>query len=105
MILITIDELCGDSAASIASKTGDKVYNLNFDENIPFNEIDIMIIYGTEEDWELLDKLSDLKWIQVFQTVIVAAPLEKIKKRNILITNDRDIKRAPMSGYVISMIV
>src|SRR5699024_3328701 len=105
MILITIDELCGDSAASIASKTGDKVYNLNFDENIPFNEIDIMITYGTEEDWELLDKLSDLKWIQVFQTGIEAAPLEKIKKRNILLTNVRDIYGAPMSEYAMSLIL
>lgn len=105
MILITVDELRGQIADSIASISGEKVYNLNFDESIPFEKIDIMITYGSETDWELLNKLPNLKWIQVFQTGIEGAPLETIEQRNILLTNVRDIYGAPMSEYAMSLIL
>jgi len=105
LILITIDELYGSYSNSIANITGDIVYNLNNDKDIPFNKIDIMITYGSKKDWELLEKLPNLKWIQVFQTGIESAPLKIIESKDITLTNVRDIYGAPMSEYAMSLIL
>lgn len=109
MLLLTIDELQQDKDKidRITNIIGGKVYHLRGKEEIPYENIEIMITYGISEDWELinLDKLVNLKWIQVFQTGIEQVPVEEIEKRNILLTNVRGIYGAPMSEYVMSLIL
>src|SRR5699024_3600128 len=91
----------------IRNIVGKDVYLLRGNEEIPYEDIEIMITYGIDEDWSLidLDKLPNLKWIQVFQTGIEQVPIKEIEKRNIKLTNVRGIYGTPMSEYVMSLIL
>lgn len=105
MILITIDELQGDKQKQIEEIAGEKTYVHYLDKEIPYEEIEIMITYGLESDWEVLEHLPNLKWIQIFQTGIEHVPLRRIKEKGIKITNVRDIYGPPMAEYVMSLIL
>lgn len=107
MVLLTIDELQGEKMEEIRNIVGKDVYLLRGNEEIPYEDIEIMITYGIDEDWGLidLDKLPNLKWIQVFQTGIEQVPIKEIEKRNIKLTNVRGIYGTPMSEYVMSLIL
>lgn len=52
-----------------------------------------------------MNKLPNLKWIQVFQTGIEQVPIKEIEKRNIKLTNVRGIYNVPMAEYVMSLIL
>jgi phosphoglycerate dehydrogenase-like enzyme len=105
LILITIDELQGDKRNQIEEITGGKAYLMYLDDNIPYDEIEIMISYGLKEDWATLDEMPNLKWIQIFQTGIEHVPLDRINERNIALTNVRNIYGTPISEYVMSLIL
>ena len=107
MVLLTIDELQGEKAKEIGRIAGKEVYLLRGNREIPFEEIEIIVTYGLQEDWELIDfdKLTNLKWIQVFQTGIEQVPIKEIEKRNIRLTNVRNIYGKPMSEYVMSLVL
>src|SRR5699024_2456918 len=66
---------------------------------------EIMITYGLQQDWQVLHRLSNLKWIQIFQTGIEFVPLERINKQDILLTNIRNIYGTAISEYVMSIIL
>lgn len=107
MVLLTIDELQGEKMEKIQNIVGREVYLLRGNKEIPYEDIEIMITYGLDEDWELIDfnKLTKLKWVQVFQTGIEQVPINEIEKRNIRLTNVRGIYGTPMSEYVMSLIL
>lgn len=105
MILITINECWGSYGEKIEEIAGGKVYFLNQNESIPFEDIEMMITYGLQEDWQILDQLPNLKWIQIFQTGIEYAPLKIIEERGILLTNVRGIYGTAISEYVMSIIL
>lgn len=107
MVLLTIDEMQGEKAEEIGRIAGKEVYLLRGNKKIPFEDIEIIVTYGVDEDWELIDfeQLPNLKWIQVFQTGIEQVPIEEIAKRNIKLTNVRNIYGSPMSEYVMSIIL
>lgn len=104
-VLITIDELPTDKIEKIQSIAGEETFILGKDEEIPYEDIKIMITYGFEVQPDFLDKLPNLKWIQVFQTGIEHIPLEEVAKRNIILTNVRGIYGTGMSEYVMSIIL
>lgn len=52
MILLTIDELEDEKIKEIESIARSKVYLLRGNEEIPYEDIEIMITYGIDEDWE-----------------------------------------------------
>src|SRR5690625_4141250 len=107
MILLTIDELQDEEIRDIEETTGKSVFLLQDNKQIPYEEIEIMITYGIEENWKMieLDKLVNLKWIQIVQTGIEQVPLKEIEKRGIKLTNVRGIYGQPMSEYVMSLIL
>lgn len=107
MILLTIDELQESEIKDIEEVTGQEVILFTGKTDIPYEEIEIMITYGLKENWEALDldKLKNLKWIQIFQTGIEQVPLKEIEKRGIKLTNVKDIYGQPMSEYVLSLIL
>ncbi|MGM8364517.1 NAD(P)-dependent oxidoreductase [Virgibacillus sp. W0181] len=107
MVLLTIDELQDEKVKEIESITGKEVHLLRGEKDILYEAIEIMITYGIDEDWELIDfdKLPNLKWIQVFQTGIEQVPIQEIEERNIRLTNVRNIYGSPMSEYVMSIIL
>lgn len=105
VILITIDELQGKYGKEIENISGGPTYFSNQHPNIPYEEIEIMITYGLQDDWCVLDQLPNLKWIQIFQTGIEFAPLEKIEQRLIQLTNVRDIYGTAISEYVMSIVL
>lgn len=73
--------------------------------NAPLEDVEILITYGDQVNKETLDQMKSLKWIQVFQSGIESLPMEEISKRNILLTNIRDIHGIPMAEYVLSMVL
>src|SRR5699024_8972840 len=83
----------------------EKVYNINTDKNIPYEDIEVMITYGLEKDWKLLDQLINLKWIQFFKTGVEQVPIDILRKRNIQLTNVRNIYGEPMSEYTMSLVL
>ena len=105
MIYITIDEMQGEIQQEIEQMTGLKSFIKGADDQIPYDEIEMMITYGLKEDWIHLNEMTNLKWIQVFQTGIEHVPLEAIKSRGIPMTNVRNIYGEPISEYVMSIIL
>src|SRR5699024_3737611 len=107
VILLTIDELKTEKIEEIKHIAGEEVYLLRGDKEIPYEDIKIIITYGIEEDWELINfnELPNLEWIQIFQTGIEKVPMDEIEKRGIKLTNVRNIYGKPMSEYVMSLIL
>jgi len=107
VILLTIDELKTEKIEEIKHIAGEEVYLLCGDKEIPYEDIKIIITYGIEEDWELINfnELPNLEWIQIFQTGIEKVPMDEIEKRGIKLTNVRNIYGKPMSEYVMSLIL
>lgn len=69
------------------------------------SKAEILITYGTDLSEELLSKAPSLKWIMVIAAGIDALPFEALYKRNILVTSAKGIHKAPMSEYVIFMLM
>lgn len=107
MILLTIDELQEAEIKEIEEATGKKVFLLQDYDTIPYEEIEIMISYGLKENWKALDldRMKNLKWVQIFQTGIEQVPLKEIERRGIKLTNVKDIYGQPMSEYALSLIL
>lgn len=69
------------------------------------SEAEILITYGTDLSEELLSKAPFLKWVMVIAAGIDALPFEALYRRNILVTSAKGIHKAPMSEYVIFMLM
>src|SRR5690625_1595145 len=64
-----------------------------------------MITYGFDIQPIFLDKMPQLRWIQVFQTGIEHIPLQEVQLRNITFTNVKGIYGTPLSEYVMSIVL
>lgn len=74
-------------------------------DDIPLEQIEVLITYGFDINNELLNRLSSLRWVQVFQTGVEHIPMKELEKRNIILTNVRGIYGIPISEYVMSFIL
>src|SRR5699024_1626255 len=69
------------------------------------SKAEVLITYGTDLSEELLSKASSLKWIMVIAAGIDGLPFGALHKRNILVTSAKGIHKAPMSEYVVFMLM
>lgn len=107
MILVTIQDMPTEIVKEIEEKTLRKVVRASesLTEDIPFSEIEILITYGRDVIESNLDKLTSLKWIQIYQTGVEKLPLSQLIKREILVTNIKGIYGTAMSEYVMSKVL
>lgn len=107
MILITIDEMPEEHINRIKQISQMPVYVERDLEasSVPLEKVEILITYGGGINSDLLDRMSTLKWIQVFQTGVEHIPLEEVHKRGITLTNVKGIYGTPMSEYVMSLVL
>lgn len=68
-------------------------------------DMDVLITYGEDVDEETIDQALRLKWISVMSAGIEKLPFEKIRERNILVTNARGIHAIPMAEYAMGMML
>lgn len=69
------------------------------------NQVEIFITYGEDITIQLLDRMPNLKWIQVISAGIELIPLQELASKQILMTNARGIHRIPMAEYTIGMML
>ncbi|HET7579482.1 MAG TPA: D-2-hydroxyacid dehydrogenase [Bacillales bacterium] len=107
MLLLTIDEFSDEQFHRLSALNRDRPTHLAADltsTSLPLEETEILITYGFDVTKENLDRMPNLKWIQVFQAGIEHIPLDELHKRGILLTNVKGIHGIPMAEYVMSMI-
>lgn len=108
MLLITIDELSKqqvDHLSRINQLMPARLEsNLNH-PSLPLEKVEILITYGFDVKKETLERMSSLRWIQVFQSGIDHIPLQEVNDRRIILTNVRGIHRIPMAEYVMSVVL
>lgn len=68
-------------------------------------EMDILITYGEDVSEEVLSNAPHLKWVMVIAAGIDKLPFEDLHKRGILVTSAKGIHKAPMSEYVLFMML
>jgi len=68
-------------------------------------ESEILISYGDGIDEKLVNKLPNLKWIQVLSAGLNLLPHKLILDRRIKLTNVGGIHKIPMAEYVMSVIL
>lgn len=91
----------------IATFTGKEVFEFHKADNLNLAEVEILITYGVQRDWQALDlnELKRLQWVQIFQTGVENLPFAQLHEKNITVTNVKGIYGTPISEYVISHIL
>ncbi|WP_028593732.1 D-2-hydroxyacid dehydrogenase [Paenibacillus assamensis] len=66
---------------------------------------EVLISYSTGLSEELLSKMPNLTWIQVFSSGVDALPLSTIANRNITVTNARGAHKVPMAEFAFGLML
>lgn len=67
--------------------------------------ITILITYGMDLTKEILDTLTEVKWIMVASAGVDKMPLQQLGERGILVTNVSGIHKTPMAESVLAHIL
>ncbi|HET7616671.1 MAG TPA: D-2-hydroxyacid dehydrogenase [Bacillales bacterium] len=108
MLLVTIDEVSEKQLHSLKKIVGDNEVKLETSlesSKLPLRDTEIWITYGFDVTAENLDRMPDLKWIQVFQSGVEHIPFEELEKRDIKLTNVKGIHGVPMAEHVMSIVL
>ncbi|MGG0643423.1 D-2-hydroxyacid dehydrogenase [Sporosarcina gallistercoris] len=68
-------------------------------------KVTILVTYGSDLTEEILEQLTDLKWVMVASAGVDKMPLEKLGERAILVTNVSGIHKTPMAESVLAHIL
>ncbi|REB05326.1 D-2-hydroxyacid dehydrogenase [Sporosarcina sp. BI001-red] len=68
-------------------------------------KVTILVTYGSDLTEEILDQLTELKWVMVASAGVDKMPLEKLGERGILVTNVSGIHKTPMAESVLAHIL
>ncbi|KAE9634485.1 D-2-hydroxyacid dehydrogenase [Defluviitalea raffinosedens] len=68
-------------------------------------DAEVFVTFGFDTTAYLIEKMKNLKWIQSMSTGIDMLPFEKLKERNILLTNVTGIHGIPIAEYVMAVIL
>lgn len=66
---------------------------------------DILVTYGSDLNKEVLDQLTQLKWVMVASAGVDQLPLQELGQRDILVTNVSGIHKTPMAETVLAHIL
>lgn len=66
---------------------------------------EVFVTFGSRLNEDLLQKAHQLKWIMVLSAGVDRLPFNKIKEKNIIVTNTRGIHKTQMAEYAISMLL
>lgn len=69
------------------------------------SDAEVLITYGEDVKDHHIDMAKQLKWIMVISAGVDQLPFEKIRQRNILVTNAKGIHAKPMAEYTLGMIL
>ncbi|WP_058485780.1 D-2-hydroxyacid dehydrogenase [Defluviitalea phaphyphila] len=68
-------------------------------------EAEVFLTYGFDTDNSVIDNMPNLKWLHCMSTGIDKLPFDKLKEKNILLTNVTGIHGIPISEYVMGVIL
>lgn len=107
MILSTIQTFNKSEKEILESKIGENIIFVSniLDPSIEKEKITILITFGSDISNDVLNNFTNLKWIHIFQTGIDHLDINQILKKQILLTNTKNIHGVPISEYVLSMIL
>ncbi|MCM3759059.1 D-2-hydroxyacid dehydrogenase [Sporosarcina aquimarina] len=74
-------------------------------EGAPDKQITILVTYGSDLTEEMLNQLTELKWVMVASAGVDKLPLTKLGERGILVTNVSGIHKTPMAESVLAHIL
>ncbi|UHA73488.1 D-2-hydroxyacid dehydrogenase [Paenibacillus sp. 481] len=66
---------------------------------------DVLVTYSSGITERLLDKMPNLKWIQVFSSGVDTMPLSYLAHRNITVTNARGAHKVPMAEFAFGLML
>lgn len=103
-------------SAKIANKHQDKLIKAFPEQHFIFCETDkevkrslekaeVYVTYGNDVTEELLEEAPDLKWIACLSAGVDGFPFERLKEKEILVTNARGIHKTQMAEYAIAMLL
>lgn len=69
------------------------------------SDAEVFLTYGFDTTADLIDKMPKLKWIHCMSTGIDMLPFERLRERNILLTNVTGIHGIPIAEYVMAVIL
>ncbi len=109
MLLITIEDLTSNQLVELqkqlpSNQEACHVTTSLDKSSIDYEEVQVWITYGHDVTEEQLKRMPRLEWIQIFQAGVEHLPIEAIRKRNITLTNMREIHGIPMAEYTLSML-
>lgn len=65
----------------------------------------VLVTYGEDITQDVIERFSQLRWIQVLSAGVDKMPLRDLDARDIIITNARGIHRTPMAEYTIGVML
>ncbi|UXR77714.1 MULTISPECIES: phosphoglycerate dehydrogenase [unclassified Staphylococcus] len=68
-------------------------------------DMDVLISYHGAVDAALIDAAPNLKWIAWYATGVNSLPLEKLRERNILLTNGKGVHAQQLSEWLFAFIL
>ncbi|UCZ53134.1 D-2-hydroxyacid dehydrogenase [Bacillus shivajii] len=109
MILVTLDDIKKTELEKLNNICHPKklLYVTSLEE-VPqkaFSQIEIIITYGEELSSNLIAKMPNLRWIQLFQSGTERLPFQALKDQHITLTNMKTIHAVPMSEYALGMML
>lgn len=106
MLLVTIDEVSESQIERLRELNSEMPVRLETDhETAELKDTEIWITYGFDVTKENLERMPNLKWIQIFQSGVEHLPFGELVKRNILLSNVKGIHGVPMAEHVMSLVL
>ncbi|WP_181347598.1 D-2-hydroxyacid dehydrogenase [Thalassobacillus sp. CUG 92003] len=108
MLLITTEDLTSDQLAKLTTMTSADLPVEHITEDLASQtsllpQVRIWITYGHDVTPELIAKMPNLIWVQIFQAGVEHLPFDELHDRNIQVTNMKGIQSIPMAEYTLSM--
>ena len=106
MLLVTIDEVSETQIERLKELNPGMPVRLETEpETAVLKDVEFWITYGFDVTKENLEQMSNLKWIQIFQSGVEHLPFDELVKRNILLSNVKGIHGVPMAEHVMSLVL
>ncbi|MFD1019672.1 D-2-hydroxyacid dehydrogenase [Thalassobacillus hwangdonensis] len=109
MLLISTEDLTYEQLSELKTMTSPDLPVTHIKEDLTSQnsllpQVRIWITYGHDVTPEILAKMPNLCWIQIFQAGVEQLPFDELQDRNIQVTNMKGIQSIPMAEYTLSML-
>lgn len=68
-------------------------------------EAEVIIGFGHEMTEQVLNNFKNIKWIHTLSAGVDSLPFDKLKQKNVIVTNSRGVHAIPMAEYAIGVML